>query len=88
MCQRKADLVRALMEFSADEMRQIYKAAHDAVSASAMFSFVPGDKVEFNGRHGQVLQGVVEKLNRKRVSVTVDGFHRGWLVPATMLRKV
>ena len=51
-----------------------------------MRSLVIGDKVSFTGRGGVLVEGTVEKIAIKNVSVNTD---RGrWRVPASMLTKV
>ena len=49
--------------------------------------FKVGDRVEFQARGEQLLQGTVKKINRKRLSIDV-GQLLPWLVPPGMLRKL
>ena len=51
-----------------------------------MRSLTIGDKVSFTGRGGVVLEGTVEKVMIKNVSV--DTGRGRWRVPASMLTKV
>jgi hypothetical protein len=51
-----------------------------------MRSLVKGDKVSFTGRGGVLVEGTVEKIAIK--NVTVDTGRGRWRVPASMLTKV
>ena len=51
-----------------------------------MRSLVIGDKVSFTGRGGVLVEGTVEKVMIKNVSV--DTGRGRWRVPASMLTKV
>ena len=51
-----------------------------------MRSLVIGDKVSFTGRGGVLVEGTVEKIAIKNVSV--DTGRGRWRVPASMLTKV
>jgi uncharacterized protein YkvS len=57
-----------------------------ALDRDLVYSFRIGDKVEFDGRRGGTVKGIVEKINARTVTVGVD-FGRTWRVGASMLRK-
>ena len=47
----------------------------------------PGDRVEFEGKGGRILQGTVEKIKIKYVLVSCDNGQR-WNVPGSHLTQI
>ena len=50
-------------------------------------SFKVGDRVSFNGRHGAVLKGTIEKVKIKYILVRTDSGQR-WNVPGSHLTPI
>ena len=50
-------------------------------------SFKVGDRVSFNGRHGAVLKGTIEKVKIKYILVRTDAGQR-WNVPGSHLTPI
>ena len=50
-------------------------------------SFKIGDRVSFNGRHGAVLKGTIEKVKIKYILVRTDAGQR-WNVPGSHLTPI
>jgi hypothetical protein len=63
------------------------KLISQAKSTSLMASFTKGDRVGFQGPDGQVLEGIVMRLNKKTISVATDDGHQ-WNVSPGLLRIV
>lgn len=59
--------------------------AHKHNAAKAALEFRPGQRVEFTGRGGRLVQGVIQKINRTSISVTAaDGVR--WKVSPSLCR--
>lgn len=58
-----------------------------AKSTSLMARFTQGDRVVFQAPDGQMLEGIVLRLNKKTVSVATDDGHQ-WNVAPGLLRLV
>tara|TARA_A100001011_G_scaffold201561_1_gene209900 strand:- start:314 stop:499 length:186 start_codon:yes stop_codon:yes gene_type:complete len=60
------------------------------MNAQATRNFVVGDKVEFEGRYGKTVQGVVKRVKIKNIIVeeTNSAFGGRWNVSASLLKKV
>lgn len=79
-----------------NELRTIANALHlhrNYMNAQATRNFVAGDKVEFEGRQGRTVQGIVKRVKIKNIIVEETNpsgtFGRGrWNVSASLLRKV
>ncbi len=76
-----------------NELRTVANALHQHrtyMNAQATRNFVVGDKVEFDGRRGQVVQGIVKRVKIKNIIVeeTNSRFGGRWNVSASLLRKV
>ena len=76
-----------------NELREISNALHQHrtyMNAQATRNFVVGDKVEFEGRRGRTVQGVVKRVKIKNIIVeeTNSPFGGGWNVSASLLKKV
>tara|TARA_B100001109_G_C18745447_1_gene418702 strand:- start:374 stop:667 length:294 start_codon:yes stop_codon:yes gene_type:complete len=80
-----------------DELREIANALHQHrtyMNAQATRNFVVGDEVEFEGRYGKMVQGIVRKVKIKNIIVEehthLNGMGRGgrWNVSASLLKKV
>ena len=52
-------------------------------------TFSVGDRVEFNGKHGERIAGLIIKIMRKNIKVqAIEGSSSVWTVSPTFLRKV
>ena len=76
-----------------DELREIANALHQHrtyMNAQATRNFVVGDKVEFEGRYGKMVQGIVRKVKIKNIIVEEcnSKFGGRWNVSASLLKKV
>ena len=76
-----------------DELREIANALHQHrtyMNAQATRNFVVGDKVEFQGRYGKIVQGIVRKVKIKNIIVeeTNKPYGGRWNVSASLLKKV
>ncbi len=76
-----------------DELREIANALHQHrtyMNAQATRNFVVGDKVEFEGRYGKMVQGIVRKVKIKNIIVeeTNKPYGGRWNVSASLLKKV
>ena len=76
-----------------NELREISNALHQHrtyMNAQATRNFVVGDKVEFEGRRGRTVQGVVKRVKIKNIIVeeTNSPFGGRWNVSASLLKKV
>ena len=76
-----------------NELREISNALHQHrtyMNAQATRNFVVGDKVEFEGRYGKIVQGVVKRVKIKNIIVeeTNSAFGGRWNVSASLLKKV
>lgn len=60
------------------------------MNAQATRNFVVGDKVEFEGRYGKMVQGIVRKVKIKNIIVeeTNKPYGGRWNVSASLLKKV
>ena len=77
---------------STDELREIANALHQHrtyMNAQATRKFVVGDKVEFEGRYGKTVQGIVRRIKIKNIIVEeTSQFGGRWNVSASLLKKV
>tara|TARA_X000000368_G_scaffold303688_1_gene242071 strand:+ start:162 stop:452 length:291 start_codon:yes stop_codon:yes gene_type:complete len=76
-----------------NELREISNALHQHrtyMNAQATRNFVVGDKVEFEGRRGRTVQGIVKRVKIKNIIVeeTNSAFGGRWNVSASLLKKV
>ena len=61
------------------------KLISQARATTLMTSFSRGDRVSFQAPDGRTLEGTVQRLNKKTVSVTTDDDHQ-WNVAPGLLR--
>ena len=78
---------------STEDLRTIAEALHQHrtyMNAQATRNFVVGDQVEFQGRYGKMVQGIVRKIKIKNIIVeeTNKPYGGRWNVSASLLRKV
>jgi hypothetical protein len=95
MNQRIKKAVEAIMNiqdnYELNEVIQAIKLKQTYLQQSAKRQFVAGDKVEFDSRSGQTLQGTISRIKQKYILVEVkgsSGYPMRYNCPATMLRKV
>jgi hypothetical protein len=63
------------------------KLISQARSTTLMASFTVGDRVGFQAPDGRAIEGIVQRLNKKTVSVATDDGHQ-WNVAPGLLRLV
>jgi len=66
---------------------QAVKLRRNQLHSQSAGSFMKGDRVEFEGRGGRILEGTVEKVKIKYVLVHADNGQR-WNVPGSHLTKI
>ena len=64
----------------------LHKAATRLISRQEASKFIVGDEVEFRSG-SSLIQGIVEKVNRKTINVSVE-FGRNWRVSPSLLTKI
>ena len=64
----------------------LHKTATHLISRQEASKFTVGDEVEFRSG-SSLIQGIVEKVNRKTINVSVE-FGRNWRVSPSLLTKV
>lgn len=83
-----SDVEAFIMNASKEDVEAIYSALkykHSKEIRSATSKFSVGDKVSFIGRNGTKIVGIVDRINRKTVSIKTDvGM---WRVTSTLLKK-
>jgi|TARA_B100001094_G_scaffold292972_1_gene312541 hypothetical protein len=94
----KDSIIDSIMQItSTEELREIANALHQHrtyMNAQATRKYVVGDEVEFDGRRGQVVKGIVKRVKIKNIIVEehthLNGMGRGgrWNVSASLLRKI
>ena len=81
------EVTDAILEMSSEEIQQVIdviKIQRERNSLVAKAQFRIGDRVTFFSRREQKdVVGTVQKINRKKIVVTVGAFT--WTVPPTML---
>ncbi len=88
---KRSELIMAIHDMTLEELQQVVDAVklrRTYLHSSTARSFAKGDKVEFEGRQGARLQGVVQKVAKKYV--TVDCTMYGgtvWRVPGAHLKE-
>lgn len=91
---KKSAIVESILRIEThDELRELNEAVSmrwGELDSRALLDFKVGDRVEFTRtKSGQVIRGVVEKINRKTVSLKEDGKAYGyWRVDGACLRKI
>jgi len=87
------DTCRQIMNIaSMDELRVVSRmlmhavnTRQDELARRATFAFRPGTRVQFTAKGGQVITGLVQKVNQKTVQV-VSETGMPWKVSSTLLR--
>ena len=77
------DDLRFLNQLIVERLNRISQAR----ATMLMASFSQGDRVGFRARDGQLLEGVVLRLNKKTVSIATDDGHQ-WNVAPVLLRLI
>ena len=89
---KRSELIMAIHDMSLEDLQDVVEAVklrRTYLHASTARSFAKGDKVEFTGRRGVQLQGVVEKVAQKYVTVDCTMFGGSvWRVPGANLKEV
>ena len=88
----RSELIMAIHDMTLEDLQDVIDAVklrRTYLHASTARSFAKGDKVEFTGRRGVQLQGVVEKVAKKYVTVDCTMFGGSvWRVPGANLKEV
>mgnify|MGYP006242272825 FL=1 len=89
---KRSELIMAIHDMTLEELQQVVDAVklrRTYLHSSTARSFVKGDKVEFTGRRGEQMQGVVEKVAKKYVTVDCTMYGGSvWRVPGAHLKEV
>ena len=84
------EIVETIMQMEADDIEHIISAVRnrrEMLSIKAKAQFRIGDRVKFFSRRSQEeVEGTVDKINRKRIVVSVGAV--SWTVPPTMLERI
>ena len=84
------DIVDTIMQMDTDDIEHVINAVRsrrDMLSIKAKAQFRLGDRVKFFSRRNQEeVVGTVNKINRKKIQVTVGAVT--WTVPPTMLERI
>lgn len=83
------ELAKALAGMTDEELKKadgLFRQEFGRREQLKALSFLPGDKVSFDDRYGRRLEGVVEYVNQKSVSVKVGTAK--WRVGPSLLSKV
>ena len=81
----------AIRDLSVDEMNAVYsllKDRHGRIQIDASENFHVGQSVEFTGRRGNVITGIIERINRKTIALTNCSDSVSWRVSPSILRLV
>ena len=65
------DMYEAAKTMSREDKMRLRDMLSEHLSREVRMDFGPGDKVKFNGRHGDVIVGTILRVNRKSVKVAV-----------------
>ena len=88
----RSQLIMAIHDMTLEDLQDVIDAVklrRTYLHASTARSFAKGDKVEFTGRRGVQLQGVVEKVAQKYVTVDCTMYGGSvWKVPGAHLKEV
>ena len=88
----RSELIMAIHDMTLEELQQVVDAVklrRTYLHSSTARSFAKGDKVEFEGRRGAQLQGVVQKVAKKYVTVDCTMYGGSvWRVPGAHLKEV
>ena len=89
---KRSELIVAIHDMSADDLEQIVEAVklrRTYLHNVATRSFTPGDQVQFTGKRGVKISGIVMKVAKKYVSVDCTMYGGSmWKVPGSHLEKV
>ena len=89
---KRSEWIMAIHDMTFEELQQVVDAVklrRTYLHASTARSFAKGDKVEFEGRRGAQLQGVVQKVAKKYVTVDCTMYGGSvWRVPGAHLKEV
>ena len=89
---KRSECIIAIHTMSLEDLEDVVEAIklrRTYLHASTARSFSKGDKVEFTGKRGQIMQGVVEKVAKKYVTVDCTMFGGNiWRVPGAHLKEV
>lgn len=82
-----------IAEMSVPEMSAVYtllKDRHNRIQHESAMSFEIDQLVEFDSKHGGVIRGRIDKINRKTIGVSPEAGKSGlgWRVSPSMLRLV
>ena len=90
----RVSAVEAIKRLNEDDLRFLnrliverLKLISQARATALMANFTKGDRVCFQAPDGQMIEGIVLRLNKKTISITTDDGHR-WNVAPGLLRLV
>ena len=82
--------IEAIQQMDSEDLNSIItaiKLRRNQLHCRDAQSFKVGDRVSFNGRHGAVLKGTIEKVKIKYILVRTDAGQR-WNVPGSHLTPI
>lgn len=86
----RAKLASLLAGANSEELHDaggILREAWQNLESKAKYDFQAGDRVEFRGRYGIMIKGIVTSLGKSRVKVKADN-GMPWSVAPTLLKKI
>ena len=90
MNNRLKKTIEAIQQMDSEDLNSIVtaiKLRRNQLHFRDAQSFKVGDRVSFNGRHGAVLKGTIEKVKIKYILVRTDAGQR-WNVPGSHLTPI
>lgn len=88
------DVIERIQGFEVGELNKVIRVAVDVKNVKslmndkrAIVSFAHGDRVRFGTRDGKTIDGIVNKLNRRTVSLVKCSDGKNRRVPAGLLSK-
>ena len=89
---KRSELIMAIHDMSSDDLEQIVEAIklrRTYLHNVATRSFTPGDQVQFTGKRGVTISGIVQKVAQKYVTVDCTMYGGAmWKVPGAHLERV
>jgi len=81
------DILNQILTMDRDQLDRVIDAVkhrRDQLHLDATRNLMVGTRVKFEGRRGQVLQGIISRVNIKKVKVDCDNGQK-WTVPAGLV---
>ena len=89
---KRSELIKAIYDMSLDDLQDVVEAIklrRTYLHASTARSFAKGDQVQFTGKRGVTILGIVQKVAQKYVTVDCTMYGGSmWKVPGAHLERV